>query len=241
MKSKNLRSAFSSLGYSFLRSNPWADLATIYQSHLVFALASVFPSLEKLRFLQIGSNDGSMEDPISTLIDKYRWHGTFVEGDPLKSKILKTRRGDKQRFQIITTILCDHDGTVDFFSLKGDGLPEFAQGLGTVSKKRIEEAHRDLARFHPEIETRCLSCTSVRSFFDNVDRGFDLCVIDAEGLDFLILKLIHQEKALPKVLLFEHKCLSRSCVSECFEFLMQQQYNLLVDDSDCVAYRRIGT
>lgn len=238
--SKTLRIALGSLGYSLLRSNPWADLATIHQSHLVFALATVFPSLKKLRFLQIGSNDGSMEDPISILIDQYKWRGTFVEGDPLKAELLKARRGNQKHFQIISTILCDHNGTVEFYSLKADELPDFARGLGTVSKKRIEEAQRDLGRFQPEIITRNLPCTSVRSFFDHVDRKFDLCVIDAEGLDFLILKLLHQEKAIPRVLLFEHKCLSRSDVNECFELLMQEHYNLLVDDRDCVAYRRVG-
>jgi len=224
-------------GYRVVRGNSWIDLLPARRDHLSFALASVFPTLIGLRLLQIGANDGSHADPVSGLIDEYNWSAVFVEGDPRMADLLREMRSDEARFKVVNTLISDEDGNAEFYSLKADALPDFAQGLGTLSKERIEQAQRDLSEYRPEIVTRRLKCTSMQTFLGAEGRDFDVCVIDVEGLDLSMLRWLTAERALPKVVCYEHACLSKENSGASFALLRGQQYNLLVDDSDCVAYR----
>ena len=238
MLKKFTKKALQTWGYRIVKSTTWTDLLPARRDHLAFALASAFPSLIGLRLLQVGANDGSHADPVAGLIDKYGWHAVFVEGDPRMADLLRERRGDETRFKVVNTLISDQDGSADFYSLEADQLPDFAQGLGTLSKERIEQAQHDLSEYRPEIVTRRLECTSMQTFLDAVGRGFDVCVIDVEGLDLSMLRWLAAESALPKVVCYEHACLIKEDAGVSFALLQEQQYNLLVDGSDCVAYRR---
>jgi FkbM family methyltransferase len=237
MLKKFTKKALQTWGYRIVKSTTWTDLLPARRDHLSFALASVFPSLMCLRLLQIGANDGSHADPVSGLIDKYNWSAVFVEGDPRMADLLREMRGDEARFKVVNTLISDEDGSAEFYTLKADKLPAFAQGLGTLSKERIEQAQRDLSEYRPEIVTRRLECISMQTFLGAAGCDFDVCVIDVEGLDLSILKWLVAERALPKVVYYEHACLSKEDAGVSFALLREQQYNLLVDDSDCVAYR----
>lgn len=231
-----LRKFLATAGYAVKKISPWSEVGAS-GGHLAYALAASFPSLRGLRFLQIGANDGRREDPIAAFIDKYGWRGVFVEAVPaLAEQLRRNRLGE--RFEVINKVLRDVDGIAAFYTLEGDGLPGWAQGLGTLSRERIEQASKGLANYRPAVRERMLPCQSVSSLLRDVGREFDMVAIDVEGLDYKMLQWLAAAHALPKVVHYEHKCLSREERSASFALLQENSYDLLVNDCDCTAYRR---
>jgi FkbM family methyltransferase len=234
-----LKAAARSLGYDLRRAD--TPLAALMEdptrSHMAYALAKTFRSLERLRFLQIGANDGWRNDPICHLIDRFEWHGVLVEPDPtMLARLQEHRRGP--RFVHVPFAVASQTGRLVFYGLQGEGLPEFANGLGALSRERIQEAAKHLQEFQPRIVESEIDCLSVSDLLAKVGATFDVCVIDVEGLDFEILKLLAEGDALAKVVHFEHKCLSAEDRDASFALLIRAGYNLLITDEDCTAYCR---
>lgn len=233
-----LQRLFNLLGYEVQRrGTPYATLASDPDHPpLLYALARSFRSLHGLRFLQIGANDGRRNDPICRLIDRFEWSGVFVEPDPAMMEGVAAHRSGP-RFTRLPFAISRRTERTTFYSLGGAGLPDFANGLGTLSRDRIEQAARDLADYGPTILEKHVDCLSVRDLLHRVGEGFDVCVIDVEGLDFEILQLLSESRALARVMHYEHKCLSDQDRQSSFELLMAEGFELLVTGDDCTAYR----
>jgi FkbM family methyltransferase len=234
-----LKAAARFLGYDLRRAD--TPLAALMEdpsrSHMAYALAKTFRSLENLRFLQIGANDGRRNDPICRLVDRFDWHGVFVEPDPAMMARLQEHRPGP-RFVHVPFAVARQTGRLVFYGMQGEGLPEFANGLGTLSRERIEDAAKHLEKFQPRIVETEIDCLSVSDLLAKVGTGFDVCVIDVEGLDYEIVRLLAESNALPAVVHYEHKCLSEQDRDAGFHLLMKRGYNLLVSEDDCTAYRR---
>jgi FkbM family methyltransferase len=226
----------ASTGYEVRKISPWTEVGAS-GGNLAYAMASSFPSLKGRRFLQIGANDGRREDPLAAFIDKYEWCGVFVEAVPALAEELRRNRPGKC-FEVVNKVLDEVDGTTAFYTLEGDGLPDWAQGLGTLSRDRIAEAAKDLASYRPVVREQLLSSCSMSSLLREVGDEFDLVAIDVEGLDYKMLQWLAAAHALPKVVHYEHKCLSREERIASFTLLREDSYCLLVNDCDCTAYRR---
>jgi len=234
-----IRALFKSSGLGVYRRD--TPLAVLFEdpsrSHLAYALAKSFRSLEQLRFLQVGANDGKRNDPICSFIDRYGWSGVFMEPDSsMMAKLREHREGE--RFVLIEQALGPKSGQNSFYFLEGEGLPAFANGLGTLSRQRIEQAAKDLAYCQPRIAERRVECIGVEDLLAKVGIEFDVCVIDVEGLDYEVVSLLAEANALPPVLHYEHKCLSEQDRDAAFHLLMSRGYNLLVSEDDCTAYLR---
>lgn len=227
-----------SIGYEIYRADtPLAALMSDpVRSHIAYALTKVVRSLEGLRFLQIGANDGRRNDPICDYIDRFGWSGVFVEPDPVMMASLQAHRPGP-RFSYMPFAVARQTGRFTFYSLEGKELPEFANGLGTLSRKRIEAAARHLEKFKPRIVKKEVDCLSVSDLVAQVGKVFDVCVIDVEGLDYEILQLLAESHALAKIVHYEHKCLSEKDQQGSFSFLKDKGYDLLVSEQDCTAYR----
>ncbi|MEX1048028.1 MAG: FkbM family methyltransferase [Akkermansiaceae bacterium] len=230
-----VRKSRATIGYEVRKMSPWTEVGAS-GGHLAYALAASFSSLHGLRFLQVGANDGRREDPIADFIDNHEWRGVFVEAVPaLAAELRRNRPGE--RFEVVNRVLGEVDGTATFYSLNGEGLPDWAQGLGTLSLERITDAGRDLASYRPVVHEQILPCQSMSSLLHEVGCEFDLAVIDVEGFDYKVLQWLAAESALPKVVHFEHKCLSPEERNASFVLLQEKSYNLLVNGCDCTAYR----
>lgn len=236
---KFVKAAARSFGYEVQRADtPFAALMSDpARSHMAYALVKAFRPLDGLRFLQIRANDGRRNDPICQLIDRFGWSGVFVEPDPVMMARLQANRPGP-RFVHVPFAVAQESGILVFYGLEGEGLPEFANGLGTLSRERIEEAAKDLEQFKPRIVGKEVNCLSVGDLLVKVGKTFDVCVIDVEGLDSVILQLLAQSHALAKIVHYEHKCLSEQDRQGSFALLMQNGYNLLITEEDCTAYQR---
>jgi hypothetical protein len=70
-------------------------------------------------------------------------------------------------------------------------------------------------------------------------KAVDLLLIDTEGFDFNILKMIDFSALKPPVIAYEHAHLAKSDMVAATDLLLAQGYRLTRDNLDTIAYRPI--
>ena len=71
-------------------------------------------------------------------------------------------------------------------------------------------------------------------------KKIDFILIDTEGYDFEIIKLIDFNKSKPNIIIFEHKHLSASVedYKYCLSFLKNESYVFRINSGDTMAYQK---
>ena len=170
---------------------------------------------DSVTFVQIGSNDGTTDDPLRALTEAYGWSGVLVEPVPYVFARLKQERGSDPRLRFENAAIGDHDGEADFFHLRqrriGEDRPDWHDQLGSFSLETILSPEHE--EHIPGIRDLLLRTTVRTLTFESLCRKhdierFDLLHIDAEGYDWEILRRIELERYRPSVVLYEHKHLT---------------------------------
>jgi len=192
-------------------------------------------------FIQIGSNDGKLGDPIHEYIIKYNWHGILIE--PVRyifNKLLRTY--EKQKNLIFENIAISNENQIRiFYRLKENknGLPILYEQLGSFLPEIVLK-HK---KFIPNIENYILkekvNCITFNYLIQKYNvKKLDLLHIDAEGYDYEIIKSIDFTKIKPKMILYEHIHLSSKDKKQCQEFLKNKGYFFLIEPFNILAYSR---
>jgi FkbM family methyltransferase len=163
-------------------------------------------------FLQVGANDGLMDDPLHFLVRKYRWRGILLEPDPQLFERLKQNYRGVAGPVFVNAALSSVDGPATFYRIRmDDHLPAWCAGLGSFRRDIILSNKQDV----PDIESRILEdqVESI-SFRALVERykppRIDLILIDTEGYDLEILRQIDLIRFKPELIVYEHKHLSET-------------------------------
>lgn len=202
-------------------------------------LLRLFPTLDGLCFIQIGAGDGILADPIGHLIERYRWSGLLLEPLPDRFRLLKERHGANSRLTLVQAALAGECGVRDMFRLRPElhGLPDWAAGLPSLSRARLEHAARelglpDVAIVAAPVEAIDWDCVLARFG----DRRCDLLVIDAEGQDVDLLRHDAVRRLRPAVIQFEHACVDADTRLRCYGELLDEGYEIATWGGDTVAY-----
>ncbi len=198
-------------------------LKIAYRTFFVKKLAPYDPPsawLQKLiqdddvQIVQIGSNDGMNGDPIFDLIARnQKWKALFVEPVPYLFERLKKNYGPDSRFSFENAAI--NDGTKQiFYSVKEEAkndfpdLPKAYDQLGSFYKENILiHFNGILEPYILETELEGLSLTQLFQKHDITE--LTLLHIDTEGYDWKIISQLNLEDIKPKVILIEHKHLTR--------------------------------
>ncbi len=202
-------------------------------------LLRIFPDLHGLRFIQVGANDGNRADPLRPFIDRYAWQGVMLE--PLEKNFAALQRlhGANPRLQLrraAVDVTAGRRTIYDFSVETKASLPDWAGGLGSFSRARLEQAARELAlpdsAIVPE-EVDAIPWDAVWQEFG--DKKCDLLVLDTEGYDLTLLRASGLARHRPRLILFEHAC---NTVAERLDFyreLIDLGYDLATCEGDTVA------
>ena len=196
-------------------------------------------------FVQIGSNDGTTDDPLRALTEAYRWSGVLVEPVPYVFSRLARERGSDPRLRFENAAIAEHDGEAEFFHLRerraGEDLPDWYDQLGSFSLQTIlSPEHEDQIPGIRDLVVRTMVRTLTFESLcakHNIER-FDLLHIDAEGSDWEILRRIELERHRPSVVLYEHKHLAPQDQQSVLERLEIGGYCWYEAWLDTVAVRR---
>lgn len=167
-----------------------------------------------LTIVQIGSNVGSTDDPIHSLLDQNpSYHALLVEPVPHIFKLLCKNYSLNPKVRFANVAIGAQNGVSDFYFVnplakdKNADLPLWADQIGSFDRSHIVKHLGD--RSPDFILSENIQILSLPELFELYEiTSCDVIHIDAEGSDWLILQQLDFSRFKPHVILFEHKHLS---------------------------------
>ncbi len=176
-----------------------------------------------LFFVQIGANDGIIDDALREWILKYKWKGVLVEPLPDVFEQLKKNYIGHDGLVYVNAAITEKDGPVKFFRHN----MSVCSGLGI--KTRIQKRGK-----MKEIEVEGITMGTL--FREYVTQDIDVMAIDVEGFDGVLVRSIPLEVRRPKIIRYEHKHLSTEERGNVADHLMSNGYDLIIEKDDTVAF-----
>jgi len=186
----------------------------------------------KVKFIQIGANDGVRGDPIHEYVIKYHWNGILVEPNTFFfEKLRENYNNDTSHLVFLNSAI----GESGKFTLYWAPL---SQGTGSLDKNHVLKCiGRENAASIQEIDVACITFSELID--QNPDfRSVDLLIIDAEGHDATIVCSIDFEKFKADVIIFEFMHLTNSEIEKSEKYLQDHGYFVKYDESECIAVNR---
>jgi len=178
-------------------------------SGLSYALLRAFTSLDRLRFIQAGANDGSRQDPIAGLIRDFDWSGILVEPREPFIQSLNNRYAKIPRIRPVHAAISTDcsPATLYYINPALPGLPDWTSGLATLDHERIKTACCDLGLGTDAVCKEKVSCLTWEKLLQDYGvQDPDVLVLDTEGFDVPLLNLWDWGNRRPRVVHFEHSC-----------------------------------
>lgn len=160
--------------------------------------------------LQIGANDGRRNDEASQFIHKYRWRGLLLEPLPDIFSALEDTYAQMKQVALVNAALADRDGEMTFYRVKpGPDIPDFCNQLGSFSLDTILEYRTTFPEIEQHIITEKVQTLTFPTLIHRhgVEK-IDVIVVDTEGYDYQILKMLDLRQFRPALIMYEHNHLS---------------------------------
>lgn len=235
---KYIKDIFLKYGLKISRVGPYSvfDFESFLYRHLAVH--------KKLTFLQIGANDGIMNDPIYhfNLANKDVVSGFVLE--PLPDIFEKLVENYKSCPNIKPFNLAIHSTQAEMIlhRVKPDRaaeVPAFARGIASFDenhwKKSMLVPSED---FMEQVKVRCVSFADfIKS---NAIDKLDLLLIDTEGYDYEILMSLDFTNIKPRMIHFEHgvrdNVMSFDQFMQVCNYLNSYGYQIVAESYDVTAY-----
>ncbi len=221
-------------GYEIHRIKPFKNLEI---DLLELAIKAHLHDGNPFFFVQIGANDGRIDDPIYKLISHYRLKGLLVEPVPDFFESLVANYKDNSQLLFENSAIGNDNGTRSFFKLKNDNpFPPEARGLAGFDKEILLKHERFLPGISQYIETISVKTITFQSLIDKYRlTHIDLLLIDTEGYDYEILKMASSTEIRPHIINFEFIHLTPSDYNQSLSLLAKNGYKFIHSKKDTLA------
>ena len=226
------------MGYRVFKIGPYSlfDFESFLYRHLGVH--------KKFSFLQIGANDGIMNDPIYqfNMDNKLVVSGFVLEPLPdVYDKLVK----NYQSCPLIKPFnLAIHETELEMVlhrvkPARANEVPEFARGIASFDESHWEKTTIvPNASYMEEVKVKCISFADfIKS--NDIDK-LDLLLVDTEGYDYQILMSIDFRLIKPKMIRFEHgvrdKVMSFENFTAVSSHLNSFGYQIIAESYDATAY-----
>jgi FkbM family methyltransferase len=225
----------------FLKNNE--SLVQISFEHV---LSELITSVDNCQFIQVGANDGKLNDPLRKYIHRKYLKGVMIEPQPEIFKKLKDNYAEIEIDGIsFENIAIDHDsGFKDLYTVKNPSNPEdlWAHAAASFDRSHIEKMlSQDSLNAGGEcIEKVAVRCENFEYILDKYEISkLDLLQIDVEGYDFELLKIFPFARVTPRIIHFEHLHLNETDRNASLKFLHNLGYSFVVEYFDITAVHKI--
>lgn len=202
-------------------------------------------------FLQVGGNDGFINDPIFRFVKRHGWKGIIVEPQPrvFEQELKRTYRWER-RVILENVAIADQPGERTLYKIAfsearwATGLATFHRPTllyqiesGYVAKRAAKEGVSLPQHLEDYLSQESVRCTTIQALIDQ--HGFpqlDLLQIDTEGYDFEIIKTLDFSRLKPRIISFEMEHLDAKDWAACQALLQSQGYTVEVIVRDAIAY-----
>jgi len=210
-RAKNL---LAQLGYELRRiDRPAQNTFSRDADILAFYLNPAVSSGQKLRIIQVGANDGHTEDPLVDILTAGNVEAVLIEPLPDLGEALRKKYADNRRVRIETVGISDRSETIEFFVAIRDED-------GKIADSRISSFDHDHVERHiryrrsvepaifganPRVEKIKVQCITIAQVMERAGWSVaDVLVIDAEGLDAVIVNNVLDAGSSFRMIYFEH-------------------------------------
>ena len=219
----------------------------IFSPPLCQRLERILGNIDDIFFIQVGSNDGRLGDPIHRLIvSNHTWNGIFIEPVSYLFNRLKHTYDNASRFIFENVAISERGSEQKFFYLPelkqtSFDVPEWIDQLGSFDKGHILKHlyQFNLGFLKKYIVEDMVPCVSFSELCRrNRVKKIDLLHIDTEGYDFKILSQVDFKKYKPIVVLFENKHLPENELVRAIHLLKKEGYKLIRLKGDHLCIRK---
>jgi FkbM family methyltransferase len=193
-----------------------------------------------LTFVQIGSNDGSMGDPLHDVVVKYGWRGVLVEPLPHLHAALRETYRQTPGLLFEQSAIGAADGTMTMYSVNPwPGDPEWVRGLSSFRRDVILESANEIPDIAARVEEVDVPVLRLETLLERHRiNHIDLLQTDTEGYDFEILRQIDFSAPwAPQYLIYESCHLDSVILEKTHEMLKAAGYTVMQAGYDEFAYR----
>lgn len=188
--------------------------------------------------VQIGANDGVSHDPVHDYFTSWGWQGLLAEPLPdVFEKLSATYRG-VDSVRAVNVAIGAEPGTMPFFRIGGSN-DAWATGLSSFLREHVQ-AHIDrgyVAERANEagvelpdgdlIQEVAVTTLTFEQFLEQHGVGaYDVLIIDTEGYDYEVLKLVDFTRHRPDLVWFESDNLSDTDYAAALSLLASHGYEL---------------
>jgi FkbM family methyltransferase len=164
-------------------------------------------------FIQIGSNDGIVDDILYERIIRQNYKGILVEPVPYLFDKLKKNYNQKYKNLIFENIAIGNmQQKLPFYRLdvkSQDGVTIWYEGLGSFKKNVLLKHKNAIPNFDNLLMTDLIDLITFHDLIRKHDISYiNLLQIDTEGYEFEIISSIDFSIIKIEIILFEHKHLS---------------------------------
>lgn len=193
---------------------------------------------QDITFCVVGANDGVTNDHLYPFAKRFRWKGILVEPvPPYFAELKKAYEGLPVILESVAIHRTEARMTMHFLDAAKDNLPAWAKGVGSFDKSKLETLSELPQRGDAlsQIEVDCFPLETVveRSGLDRID----VFMVDVEGYDAEIVRQIDFDAWKVRVVIFEHKLLSKEDIADCLALLDSHGFTRAQDRYDVMATR----
>ncbi len=209
-------------------------------------------SKKRIRFIQIGANDGLNNDPIYKYVRRDRWQGILIEPQPNVFQQLLENYPTHKRLTFVNAAIADPTEELQLYRFSFADR-RWLHGWTTFDRDQLVDTFHNSSYFRemaekekltvPETVEEAIETVEIEklSFMDLVEKhgmnDFDILVMDVEGYELEILKMIDFDTVQIKVILFEHRLSQENESIRIQEILRKFGYAILRFKYDSIAVK----
>jgi FkbM family methyltransferase len=195
---------------------------------------------EPVFFVQIGANDGIMNDPIYDLVIASQWRGLLIEPIKATYDALCENYRHKSDLLLANCAIADEPGSRIIYSFKYND--DIFQQLFSLVPEKLESSRNEVARLcqcMPEdlqIVGGQVWCETLENLLKRYGvEKIDFIIMDVEGYEWNIIKSYNFDYLKPKIVIYEKTHLSEEDQTASMAYLAKFGYRLEAVDDNIVA------
>jgi FkbM family methyltransferase len=203
-------------------------------------------------FLQVGSNDGFINDPLHMFIKRDDWKGVLLEPQPdVFNEFLVKLHRKRPDITAINAALDYNDGSRPIYKL-AISKERWAHGLSSFDRDALVKRIGNVSMMKnmrrqgitlPENKDDCIVSEEVATISPETllknfgGRSPDLLAVDTEGYDYEILKMLDLDRISPEVIIYEEAVFDGKTAGECRGYLENHGYTCRSIKRDVLAVK----
>lgn len=230
-----IRSAIQSSGFDVVRfvpelNRPFSILPMLVRERIARE--------EPFFFVQVGANDGVLDDPLRDLVCQHHLNGLLIEPLPDLFEKLKLNYHDESQLYFENVAIINSDGIVLIHRVRNSAtVPHHWHGIASFTRENLLKQG-----VPPEyIETVSVRGVSLHSILEKYKiTDISLLQIDTEGFDDEIIRFALEAGCFPEIINYEHCWLVPSARFKCKQMLDSHGYQFVEVGKDTLAIRKSG-